>query len=155
MMAQLFRNGCKNRQIRRARGLPKRADTPPYRLLYERFLTPELVIVQVASYNELLKHDGIITLLLKRNGGGWLAEEVNVQAIEGLPTVPGETVVFPPSSAPKQSPISVSAKGLPIGPVRAARGCGSPSATMEARGRRSNSGGPRAHSGVRPDRCDG
>jgi hypothetical protein len=83
------------------KGFYKDAHTPPYRPLYERSLTPELVILQVASHNEVLKHDGIITFLLKKNGDGWLAEEVNVQAVEGLPTVPDETVVFPPFSAPK------------------------------------------------------
>jgi uncharacterized protein (TIGR02246 family) len=83
------------------KGLYKDAHSSPYRPLHERFLTPELVILQVAGHNEVLNHDSITTFLLKKNGDGWLAEEVNVQPVEGLPTVPGETVVFPPSSAPK------------------------------------------------------
>jgi uncharacterized protein (TIGR02246 family) len=83
------------------KGFYKDAHTPPYRPLYERSLTPELVILQAASHNEALNRDGIVTFLLKKNGDGWLAEEVNVQAAERLPTVPGETVVFPSSDAPK------------------------------------------------------
>jgi uncharacterized protein (TIGR02246 family) len=83
------------------KGFYKDAHMPPYRTLHERFLTPELVTVQVASHSELLNHDSITTFLLKKNGDGWLAEQVNVQVAEHLPTVPGETEVFLPSGTPK------------------------------------------------------
>jgi uncharacterized protein (TIGR02246 family) len=83
------------------KGFYKDAHSPPFRPLHERFLTPELAIVQVATHNEALNNDAIVTFLLKKNGDGWLAEQVNVQVAEHLPTAPGQTVVFPPSGEPK------------------------------------------------------
>jgi uncharacterized protein (TIGR02246 family) len=83
------------------KGIYKDAHLPPYRPLYQRFLTPELVTVQVASHNDVLNNDAILSFVLKKNGDGWLAEQADVIVVQHLPTVPGETVVFPPSSAPK------------------------------------------------------
>ena len=44
------------------------------------------MILQVASLNETLNRDAIITSVLKKMRR-LLAEQVNVQAVEGLPTV--------------------------------------------------------------------
>ena len=92
------------------KGFYKDAHTPPYRPLYERSLTPELVILQVASHNEVLKHAGIITFLLKKNGDGWLAEEVNVQAVEGLRSSGDPSQAWRPVNACRRS-----ASSKPVG----------------------------------------
>jgi uncharacterized protein (TIGR02246 family) len=86
----------------------KDAQFLPSKILHEKLLTPDLVIVQVAAHNpsqlpppQPQFYDLIQTFVLKRNGDGWLAEEVDIHDWEGLPTVPGETAVFPPEDAPK------------------------------------------------------
>lgn len=62
---------------------------PPFRLLHERSLGPDLVVVQ-AEWPQLTTMmpppwpkvgDMIFTFLLKRNGDGWLAEEVDTHDV--------------------------------------------------------------------------
>jgi uncharacterized protein (TIGR02246 family) len=62
---------------------------PPFRLLHERSLTPELVVVQVA-WPQLTTGmpppwpkvgDMIFTFLLKKSGDGWLAEQVDTHDV--------------------------------------------------------------------------
>ncbi len=82
---------------------------PPFRILHQRSLTPDLVILQAAWQNPSLEappappvSDMVVTFVLKRSGSVWLAEEVDSHDIEGLPAVPGETQISPSASAPKQ-----------------------------------------------------
>ena len=81
---------------------------PPFRILHQRSLTPELVILQAAWQNPSLEpppappvSDMVVTFLLKKSGSVWLAEEVDSHNVEGLPAVPGETQVFPSAGATK------------------------------------------------------
>jgi len=62
---------------------------PPFRLLHERLLTPDLVVVQVL-WPKLTTAmpppwpkvgDMIFTFLLKKNGDAWLAEQVDTHDI--------------------------------------------------------------------------
>ncbi len=80
----------------------KSAQFPPFRILLQRSLTPDLVILQAAWQNPSLQpppapqiSDMIVTFLLKRSGKVWLAEEVDSHDVEPLPIVPGQTVVKP------------------------------------------------------------
>ncbi len=82
---------------------------PPFRILHQRSLTPDLVILQAAWQNPSLEpppappvSDMVVTFLLKKTGSVWLAEEVDSHDVEGLPAVPGETQVLPSAGAPKQ-----------------------------------------------------
>jgi uncharacterized protein (TIGR02246 family) len=62
---------------------------PPFRLLHERSLTSDLVVVQ-AEWPQLTTMmpppwpkvgDMVFTFLLKKNGGGWLAEQVDAHDV--------------------------------------------------------------------------
>ena len=81
---------------------------PPFRILLQRRLAPDLVILQAAWQSPSLKpppapqvSNMIVTFLLKRSGGAWLAEEVDSHDVEDLPAVPGQTLVSPTPSATK------------------------------------------------------
>jgi uncharacterized protein (TIGR02246 family) len=69
---------------------------PPFVPLHQRFLTPDLVTVEVAWEDPTAKTGPhpessgmIVTLLLKRSEKGWLAEEFETHDVEGSP-VPGQ-----------------------------------------------------------------
>jgi uncharacterized protein (TIGR02246 family) len=75
---------------------------PPFRVLHERSLTPDLVILQAAWQNPSFDpppappmSDMVVTFLLKRSGNVWLAEEVDSHDVEPLPVEPGQTVTKP------------------------------------------------------------
>lgn len=89
-IGKLIRQGFKDTQF------------PAFRVLHQRSLTPDLVILQAAWQNPSLKpppappmSDMIVTFVLKRSGSIWLAEEVDSHDVEPLPVVPGQTVVNP------------------------------------------------------------
>jgi uncharacterized protein (TIGR02246 family) len=80
----------------------KDAKFPPFRILLQRSLTSDLVILQAAWQSPSLDpppapqvSEMIVTFLLKRSGNVWLAEEVDSHDVEPLPIVPGQTVVKP------------------------------------------------------------
>jgi uncharacterized protein (TIGR02246 family) len=62
---------------------------PPFRLLHERSLTADLVVVQVVWPQLTTKMpppwakvgDMVITFLLKKNGDGWVAEQVDTHDV--------------------------------------------------------------------------
>jgi uncharacterized protein (TIGR02246 family) len=89
-IGKLIRQGFKDTQF------------PPFRVLHERSLTPDLVILQAAWQNPSLEpppappmSDLVVTFVLKRSGNVWLAEEVDSHDVEPLPVEAGQTVTTP------------------------------------------------------------
>ena len=75
----------------------KDAHFPPLRILNLRALTPDLVMIQAAWQNPSLRpppapqvNDMIVSMLLRRNGSGWLAEEVDLHNVESPPGPPAK-----------------------------------------------------------------